>query len=77
MSEKEVEFSLTFLELFQLSAEKCMEELKRIFVLWGSNRANLPQMDSGTCGSRTGGTDVVAKAISSAEEYIRSGAEMC
>lgn len=68
-----MEFSLTFLELFQLSAEKCMEELKRIFVLWDSNRANLPQMDSGTCGSRT----VVAKAISSAEEYIRSGAEMC
>lgn len=40
-----------------------------------SSRANLPQMDSGMSGLRT--TDIVAKMISSAEEYISSGAEMC
>lgn len=42
-----------------------------------NNRANLPYMNSGTSGSRTGGTDVVAKMSSSAEAYIRSGVEMC
>lgn len=57
MSEKEVEYSLTFLEWFQLSAETYVEELKRVFMLWVWQQSGFAP-DGHWWHSRTGGTDV-------------------